>query len=278
MQLKLLAEVSEMLKWLPPSISLPMEPLKWVDEWKSERLIVAVGNNEGRERGKKIASFHFGLKSSASMRLKVLKYLIEMSIRSLAQASTIEMVELSAFVVGRYFHNHAKGRQILFTLPRTVSDTMVDNHRNNMDPHTQAAKYAYYNIINNKYYFTFEARGYPEEEQFGHLGFVKPYFTEFNPARPLGRPLNHTEDPATLLPIPKLLPANCLDEDQYPWNILCSGPHSCDWDYQRHSLYEELNVGAYKTQRTSIPVHQDPSATQSAMSTVTGTALQTSYP
>lgn len=155
---------------------------------------------------------------------------------------------------------------------------MADNRTNSMHAYTQACKYAYYSIMNNKYFFTFEARGYPEEEEFGHLGFIKPYFSEVNPDRPLGRSLNHTQNQATLLPIPKLLPANCLDEDQYPWNILCFGADSCDWDCQRHSLYEEFNVAAYKAQRSSILVHRDPSATQSAMSTVTGISLQTSYP
>ncbi|CAF9942991.1 MAG: hypothetical protein ALECFALPRED_010362 [Alectoria fallacina] len=155
---------------------------------------------------------------------------------------------------------------------------MADDQTDEMDSYTQASKYAYYNIKNNKYYFTFEARGYPEREEFGHLGFIQPYFTEVNPNRPLGRPLNHSQDPASLLPIPTLLSADCLDEGQYPWNILCSGLDSWDWDYQRHSLYEGFNAAAYKTQRSAITVYQDPSATQSAMSTVTGTALQTSYP
>ena len=155
---------------------------------------------------------------------------------------------------------------------------MADNDEEDMDAITQAGKYAFYNIVNNKYYFTFEARAYPEVEEFGHLGFMKPYFTELNPNRPLGRPLSHSNDQATLLPIPRLLPADCLDEDQYPWNILCSGLDSLDWHRQRYSLYQELNVVAYKTQRSSTLVNQHPPATQDGMSTVAGTTLQTSYP
>ena len=144
-----------------------------------------------------------------------------------------------------------------------------------MDLITQANLYAYHNMNNNKYYFTFEAKGYPEEEEFGHLGFIKPYFAEVNPDRPLGRPLNHNEDPRHLLPIPKLLPANCLDRSQYPWNILCQGPDGWESDLIRHSLYLDFNVSAYKYK----PVGQDPpSPAQSEMSTVTGNALQTSYP
>lgn len=204
--------------------------------------------------------------------------MIDILSKGSAQPPTSEKVEMLAFVARHYFHTHVKSRNTFIMLPLTLSNIMADNDTNGVDSSTQAAKYAYYNIVNNKYHFTFEARAFPEEEEFGHLGFIKPYFTELNPARPLGRPLNHTNDPANLLPIPRLLPADCLDEDQYPWNILCSGLDSWDWDYQRHSLYEELNVAAYKTQRTSIPAYQDPSATQSAMSTVTGTSLQTSYP
>ena len=147
-----------------------------------------------------------------------------------------------------------------------------------MNSYNRASTHAYHNIINNKFYFTFEGRGYPEEEEFGHLGFIQPYFTEVNPDRPLGRALEHNEDPANLLPIPKLLPADCLDRDQYPWNILCSGLDPWGWDLQRFSLYQEFNVAAYKSQRSSPIVYEDPSDTECAMSTVTGNALQTSYP
>lgn len=62
MQPKLEAEVGEILKWLPPNASLPMGPLKWIDEGKRGRSIVAVGVNEGRERGEKVASIHSGRK------------------------------------------------------------------------------------------------------------------------------------------------------------------------------------------------------------------------
>lgn len=166
----------------------------------------------------------------------------------------------------------------IFIIITNLSNTMADNHSNSVDPHTQAVKFAQSSIVNNKYFFTFEARGYPEEEEFGHLGFVEPYFAEHHPDRPLGKPLTHSEDLSTLLPIPTLLPANCLNEGQYPWNILSSGSGSWEWDWKRHSLYEEFNARAYQAQRSSITVFQDPSDTQCAMSTVTGNALQTSYP
>ena len=144
-----------------------------------------------------------------------------------------------------------------------------------LDPYTKATLYAYQNVANNNYYFTFQAKGYPEEEEFGHLGFIQPYFAEINPNRPLGRPLNHTEDPKTLLPIPKLLPANCLDRSQYPWNIICQGADGWKSDSIRNSLYQEFNVSAYKSQS----INQDrllPAPFE--MSTVTENALQTSYP
>ncbi len=154
-----------------------------------------------------------------------------------------------------------------------------------LDPYTQACKDADINITNNNYYFTFEGKAFPEEEEFGHLGFIEPYFAEMNPKRPLGRPEEAESDPLALLPIPKLLPKNCLDEDQYPWNVLSSGPDSLKWDLKRYRLYQDFNVAAYKSQRSSnksqrfpVIVHQDPSATQCAMSTVTRNALQTSYP
>lgn len=65
MRPKLDDEVREVLKWLPPNASLPMGPLKWIDQGKGGRLVVAVGNNEGRERGDKIASLRAGRKQSA---------------------------------------------------------------------------------------------------------------------------------------------------------------------------------------------------------------------
>ena len=158
---------------------------------------------------------------------------------------------------------------------------MAQRRTSRLDPYTQACKDAYTNITNNKYYFTFEAKGYPEEEEFGHLGFIKPYFTELNPKRPLGRP----ESDSSITPIPKLLRANCLDEDQYPWNVLCSRPGSSYWHLKRYSLYQDFNVAAYKSrrslnksQRFPVIVYQDPSPTECAMSTVTRNALQTSYP
>ena len=130
--------------------------------------------------------------------------------------------------------------------------------------------YLYNCITKNKYFFTFKARGGPEEE-FG----IQPYFADFNPECPLGRPLDHNEDPKRLLPIPKLFHANCLDEDQYPWNVLCFGIDAWLWDWQRHALYEEFHVASYKAERSTLI---DPTDPQSAMSTVTALAQQSSYP
>lgn len=165
-----------------------------------------------------------------------------------------------------------------FILRRVLPDTATDN--NNMDP----KEYAEHNLKNKNYFFMFEARAFPEREEFGHLGFIEPYFPEVDPGLPLGRPLGHSEDPATLLPIPKLLSQNCLDDDQYPWNILCSRsrPDGWKWDWKRHQLSKELNVDAYKAERkkqqsSTCPYEYLP-ASQSTMSTVTETALQTSYP
>lgn len=142
-----------------------------------------------------------------------------------------------------------------------------------MDPYIQACRYLYLCLVNNKYFFTFEGRGYLEEEEWGHLGFIQPYFTEHNPKRPLGIPLDHP--PTALFRIPKLLSADSLDQDQYPWNILCSGPDGCEWDWQRQLLYQEFNVAAYKAGRSSKLDLLDP---QSAMSTITRNAQQSSYP
>lgn len=55
---KLDAEIKEGLNWLPPSTSPPMGPLRWIDLGQGERVAVAVGSNEGRERGEKVASLH----------------------------------------------------------------------------------------------------------------------------------------------------------------------------------------------------------------------------
>ena len=144
-----------------------------------------------------------------------------------------------------------------------------------LDPVTQAAKYLYDCVTKNKYYFTFKARGSSLEEEFSHFRFPQPYFAEFNPACPLGRPLSHNEDPNRLLPIPILLRANCLDRDQYPWNVLRFGSDGWEWNRLRHVLYTQLNVAAYKAQQSTLIHPTDP---QSAMSTITARAQQSSYP
>ena len=63
-QPKLDPEVREVLKWLPPNASLPVGPLTWIDQGKGKRFVVAVGNNEGSQRGEKVASLHRGRKPS----------------------------------------------------------------------------------------------------------------------------------------------------------------------------------------------------------------------
>ena len=152
-------------------------------------------------------------------------------------------------------------------LPQNMAPTFPGR----LDPETVAAKFLHNCITKNKYFFTFEGRSSPEEEEFR----VQPYFAEFNPACPLGRPMSHTQNPRTLLPIPRLFHANCLDKDQYPWNVLCSGSDGWQWDLQRRALYEELNVAAYKAERSTLI---DPTNPQSAMSTITALAQQSSYP
>ena len=147
-----------------------------------------------------------------------------------------------------------------------------------MSVRTRAVLDAFGRLESNDYYFTFEGRGYPEEEEFGHLGLFQPYFTEVNPNQPLGRPLNHDENQTTLLPIPTLLNSNCLDEDQYPWNIICFGYDSLYWISRRFKIYQELNVDAYKEQPLSGTDGQQRAALLNEMSTVTATAQQSSYP
>ena len=164
---------------------------------------------------------------------------------------------------------------LLFTLSTTLVKHSEECEPTMLDTYVRACRYAYLCIVNNKYFFTFEGKGAPEEEEFGHLGFIQPYFAEFNPKRPLGRHLEHTENPTTSLSIPKLLPANCLDQNKYPWNILCSGSDGWEWDWQRQLLYQQHNVAAYKAGRSSILDLSDP---QSAMSTIRRIAQQSSYP
>ena len=180
------------------------------------------------------------------------------------------MADTSGWLSRRCLQTHVKCLVFFFS-------SHANYQTDNMDP----KEFATQNLKNNSYFFTFEARAFPEIEEFGHLGFIKPYFPGVDPEFPLGRPQSHSEDPATLLPIPKLLPQNCLEKDQYPWNILCSGPNGCKWDWKRHDHHQVLNVGAYqaehKKQPPTDPYHLPPSS-QSAMSTVTETALQTSYP
>ena len=137
---------------------------------------------------------------------------------------------------------------------------------------------AYNRCESNDYYFTFEAKGYPDEEEFGHLGLFQPYFAEVNPNQPLGRPIHHDEKQEHLLPIPKLLSSNCLDEDQYPWNVIFAGSNSLYWVCRRFKLYEELNVDAYKAKPISGTDGQQRAALLNEMSTVTATAQQSSYP
>ena len=66
MQPDLDTEVREVLRWLPPNASLPMGPLKWVEEGKGQKIVVAVGHHEGRERKEKVASL--GGKQASGMK------------------------------------------------------------------------------------------------------------------------------------------------------------------------------------------------------------------
>ena len=155
---------------------------------------------------------------------------------------------------------------------------MATNQTEDMSVRTKAMLDALKRFKSNEYYFTFEGNGYPDEEEYGHLGLFQPYFAEVNPKQPLGRPLDHDGNQASLLPIPKLLNSNCLDENQYPWNIICSGSDSLSWICKRFKLYQELNVDAYKAKPPSGTDGQQRAALLKEMSTVTGTAQQTSYP
>ena len=65
MRPKLDPEVGEVLKWLPPNASLPLGPLKWIEQGKGDRLVVAAGSNEGRDRGEKVATVRRGRKSGS---------------------------------------------------------------------------------------------------------------------------------------------------------------------------------------------------------------------
>ena len=47
-----------------------------------------------------------------------------------------------------------------------------------MDPYIRACRYLYLCLVNN--------RGFPEEEEWGHLRVIEPYLAEYNPKRPLG--------------------------------------------------------------------------------------------
>ena len=143
-----------------------------------------------------------------------------------------------------------------------------------MNNEIQAAKYLYHCLVKNKFIFSFQARSYPEEEEFSLLRIIEPYCAEYNPDCPLGKPQNHSENPATLLPIPTLLSLTCLDKDQYPWNVLCSGPDALEWYCTRHSLYKQHSVAALKSQRPSPPHF----LSQVTMSTITSNAQQSSYP
>ena len=165
MQPKLDAEVR---KWLPPNASLPMGPLKWIDEGKEGRVIVTVGNNKGRERGEKVASLHSSQKSIAWTKSpfpQTCSAKIDEHVGSSLYTSTdsSNCKTLGSAARRWCFHSHTKRRRICIVLPRTPSDTMADNRTYSMHAYTQACKYAYYSIMNNKYYFTFEARGYPKE-------------------------------------------------------------------------------------------------------------------
>ena len=64
MRPRLDVEVEEVWKWLSPNASLPMGPLKWVDQGKRGRVVVAVGNSEGGKE-KKVGGLQSGAKTCA---------------------------------------------------------------------------------------------------------------------------------------------------------------------------------------------------------------------
>ena len=48
--------IADMLTWMPPNASLPMGPMKWVEDGKGGRAAVATGISEETARDEKIAS------------------------------------------------------------------------------------------------------------------------------------------------------------------------------------------------------------------------------
>ncbi|MCJ1479454.1 hypothetical protein MMC13_008140 [Lambiella insularis] len=47
--------IAKIMSWVPPSASLPMGPMKWVDTGKNKRMAVAIGTSEGQARNENIA-------------------------------------------------------------------------------------------------------------------------------------------------------------------------------------------------------------------------------
>ena len=151
-----------------------------------------------------------------------------------------------------------------------------------LEANTKAWLCCYRRIVDKDYLFTFLARAYPDDEAdttLSRMQLHRPYISDVYPNHPLGRDPNDT----TPRRIPKLLPETCLDKDQYPWNVICSGSDRQLAIIIRNSLYAQYRVGAYK-ERLPSPASQRNQAAYEAhlleynMSTVTNNALQTSYP
>ena len=55
MQPSLDPAIADMLTWMPPNASLPMGPMKWVEDGKGGRAAVAAGSSDARGREEKVA-------------------------------------------------------------------------------------------------------------------------------------------------------------------------------------------------------------------------------
>ena len=55
MQPSLDPAIADMLTWMPLNASLPIGPMKWVEDGKWRRAAAAAGNGEGRGRLEKVA-------------------------------------------------------------------------------------------------------------------------------------------------------------------------------------------------------------------------------
>ena len=78
MQPSLDPAIADMLTWMPPNASLPMGPMKWVEDGKGGRAAVAAGSSDARGReeeggevaGLKVVSEGGSVKSRSSSSIK----------------------------------------------------------------------------------------------------------------------------------------------------------------------------------------------------------------